>query len=171
MAGFPRLDAATSSPLSRRSALRLGGSVALLFAAGCAAGTKAGGEPQPSGTASGGTGASGGTLRIAVSSYISSWDQDFVGFDLTALMLYKNVFPYLIDYGVKDVGGSQILDSENITPTFAESFEPDADNKVWTLKLRKGVKFASGNEMTAADVKWSKDRAFAAQANVAGVTG
>ncbi|MER7361655.1 ABC transporter substrate-binding protein [Nonomuraea wenchangensis] len=173
MAGFARPDAATSSPLSRRSALRLGGSVALLFAAGCAAGTKAGGETQPSGaatgTASGGTGAAGGTLRIAVSSYISSWDQDFVGFDLTALMLYKNVFPYLIDYGVKDVGGSQILDSENITPTFAESFEPDADNKVWTLKLRKGVKFASGNEMTAADVKWSKDRAFAAQANVAGV--
>ena len=118
-------------------------------------------------------GASGGpaakTLRIAVSSYLSSWDQDFVGFDLTALMLYKNVFPYLIDYGVTNAGGSQILDTQNITPTFAESFEPDAEQKVWTLKLRRGVKFASGNEMKAADVKWSKDRAFAAQANVAGV--
>ncbi|MER7419506.1 ABC transporter substrate-binding protein [Micromonospora peucetia] len=92
-----------------------------------------------------------------------------MGFDLTALMLYKNIFPYLIDYGVTEVNGAQILDASAVTPTFAESFEPSADQKVWTLKLRKGVKFASGNEMTAADVKWSKDRAFAAQANVAGV--
>ena len=84
-------------------------------------------------------------------------------------MLYKNVFPYLIDYGVTTASGSQILDTQNVTPTFAESFEPDAEQKVWTLKLRRGVKFASGNEMKAADVKWSKDRAFAAQANVAGV--
>ena len=37
------------------------------------------------------------------------------------------------------------------------------------MKVRKGVTFPSGNEMTARDVKWSKDRAFAAKANVAGV--
>jgi peptide/nickel transport system substrate-binding protein len=119
--------------------------------------------------ATGASGAAAKTLRIAVSSYLSSWDQDFVGFDLTALMLYKNVFPYMIDYGVTEVGGSKILDTTNITPTFAESFEPSADNKTWTLKLRKGVKFASGNELKAADVKWSKDRAFAAKSNVAGI--
>ncbi|MEV7009482.1 ABC transporter substrate-binding protein [Streptosporangium sp. NPDC051022] len=151
--------------MSRRSALQLGGGIALLLASGCAAGTKAG--SAGAGGASQGPGAS--TLRIAVNSYISSWDQDFVGFDLIALMLHKNVFPYMIDYGVKPVDGGQILDTSGIAPTFAESFEPDADNKVWTLKLRKGVKFASGNEMTAKDVKWSKDRAFAAQANVAGI--
>src|SRR5690606_502320 len=161
MAGLSR---AVDTPLSRRTALRLGGGVALLLAAGCAAGTKGGEQPAGQPPAGG-----GGALRIAVNGYVSSWDQDFVGFDVTALMLFKNVFPYMIDYGVKDVGGAPILDTENITPTFAESFEPDADNKVWTLKLRKGVKFASGNEMTAADVKWSKDRAFAAQANVAGI--
>ncbi|MFD2354057.1 hypothetical protein ACFSTC_39415 [Nonomuraea ferruginea] len=65
------------------------------------------------GAASGGE---GGALRIAVGGYVSSWDQDFVGFDLTALMLFKNVFPYMIDYGVKDVGGAQILDTESIAP-------------------------------------------------------
>ena len=155
---------ASSPALSRRGVLQLGGSVALLFATGaCAADSGSKSGDGKSG------GASAKTLRIAVSSYLSSWDQDFVGFDLTALMLYKNVFPYLIDYGVTNAGGSQILDTQNITPTFAESFEPDAEQKVWTLKLRRGVKFASGNEMKAADVKWSKDRAFAAQANVAGV--
>ncbi|GAA2635275.1 ABC transporter substrate-binding protein [Dactylosporangium fulvum] len=155
---------ADSPRLSRRSVFQLGGVGALLLATGaCASGSK----DSTSSSASGG--AKSSTLKIAVSSYISSWDQDFVGFDLTALMLYKNVFPYMIDYGVKTVGGSRILDTETIMPTFAESFEPDAAQKVWTLKLRKGVKFASGNEMKAADVKWSKDRAFAAQANVAGI--
>ncbi|MFC0099778.1 ABC transporter substrate-binding protein [Micromonospora marina] len=163
MARSPR-PGASSPALSRRGVLQLGGSVALLFATGaCAADSGSKSTDGKSG------GASAKTLRIAVSSYLSSWDQDFVGFDLTALMLYKNVFPYLIDYGVTNADGSQILDTGNITPTFAESFEPDAEQKVWTLKLRRGVKFASGNEMKAADVKWSKDRAFAAQANVAGI--
>ncbi|MET7397795.1 ABC transporter substrate-binding protein [Dactylosporangium sp. NPDC005572] len=155
---------ADSPLLSRRSVLQLGGVGALLLATGaCASGSK----NNPSSSASGG--AKSSTLKIAVSSYISSWDQDFVGFDLTALMLYKNVFPYMIDYGVKTVGGSRVLDTENVMPTFAESFEPDAEKKVWTLKLRKGVKFPSGNELKAADVKWSKDRAFAAKSNVAGI--
>jgi len=152
------------SGVSRRSVLQLGGSVALLLATGaCVARSKEGGSgDKPSGSAS-------GTLRIAVPSYLSSWDQDFVGFDPTALMLFKNVYPYMIDYGVTEASGSKILDTQNIMPTFAESFEPSEDQKVWTLKLRKGVKFASGNELKAADVKWSKDRAFAAQANVAGI--
>ena len=150
--------------ISRRGLLQLGGSVALLMTTGaCAAGSK----DNPDAKASGGPAAT--TLRIAVSSYLSSWDQDFVGFDLTALMLFKNVYPYMIDYGVTSAGDSQILDTANIAPTFAESFEPDSTQKIWTLKLRQGVKFASGNEMKAADVKWSKDRAFAAQANVAGI--
>ncbi|MEV8515278.1 ABC transporter substrate-binding protein [Dactylosporangium sp. NPDC051484] len=155
---------AGSPPLSRRSVFQLGGVGVLLLATGaCASGSK----NNTSSSASGG--AKSSTLKIAVSSYVSSWDQDFVGFDLTALMLYKNVFPYMIDYGVTTAGGSRILDTEKVMPTFAESFEPDAEHKVWTLKLRKGVKFPSGNELKAADVKWSKDRAFAAKANVAGI--
>ena len=59
---------------------------------------------RKSANASPGTGSD--TLRIAVSSYLSSWDQDFVGFDPVALMLYKNVFPYMIDYGVTEADGS-----------------------------------------------------------------
>ena len=173
-----------ASPISRRGLLQLGGSVALLVAASaCAAGTKqtpssssstttttnGGGAPTGSAGPSGGATPASGVLKIAVSSYPSSWDQDFVGFDLAALMMFKNVYPYLIDYGVTTVGDSKILDTTAITPTFAESFQPDTTGKIWTLKLRKGVTFASGNEMKAADVKWSKDRAFAAAANVAGI--
>ncbi|HEX5598342.1 MAG TPA: ABC transporter substrate-binding protein [Micromonosporaceae bacterium] len=163
MAGTARSFGAGTPNISRRSVLQLGGSVALLLATGaCATGKSGGAGGNP-------TGRGASTLRIAVSSYLSSWDQDFVGFDLTALMLYKNIYPYMVDYGVTEVSGARILDTQNIVPTFAESFEPSADQKVWTLKLRQGVQFASGNEMTADDVKWSKDRAFAAQANVAGI--
>ncbi|ROO59280.1 peptide/nickel transport system substrate-binding protein [Micromonospora sp. Llam0] len=164
MAGTSPRGGSAPPALSRRSVLQLGGIGAFLFATGaCASGSGTDGSDDAS------PGASADTLRIAVSSYLSSWDQDFVGFDPVALMLYKNVFPYMIDYGVTEVDGSRILDTENVMATFAESFEPNADQTVWTLKLRQGVTFASGNEMTAADVKWSKDRAFAAQANVAGI--
>lgn len=109
------------------------------------------------------------TLIIGIPSFPGSWDQDYVGFDLVALSLYKNVYPYMIDYSVKSVAGKSVQDPENIIPTFAESFKSDASGKVWTLKLKQGIKFPSGNELTSADVKWSKDRAFAAKANVAGI--
>jgi peptide/nickel transport system substrate-binding protein len=107
-------------------------------------------------------------LRVAITSYPSSWDQDFVAFDVPALTLFKNVYPYLVDYGVSSVDGGQVLDTGNIFPTWAESFTSD-DGKTWTLRLREGATFPNGNPLTASDVKWSKDRAFAAGANVAGV--
>ncbi len=143
---------------------------------GASAGSSGSGASSGSGQTSGsapsssaGTSGPSGTLTFAVPSFPGSWDQDFVGFDLVALAMYKNAMPYLVDYGVSDVDGGKIQDTENIMPSFAESFTADESGKVWTLKLRKGVKFPSGNEMTADDVKWSKDRAFAAQANVAGI--
>ena len=107
-------------------------------------------------------------LTVAITAYPSSWDQDFVAFDLVALMFHKNVYPFMVDYDVAEVDGGRILDTENIIPTWAESFESE-DGQNWVLKIREDAKFPSGNPITAEDVKWSKDRAFAAQANVAGV--
>jgi peptide/nickel transport system substrate-binding protein len=109
------------------------------------------------------------TLTIAVSADPGSLDQDFVAFDLVALALHKNIYPYMVDYGVTTVEGAEIHDTTNVIPVFAESLETIDDGKTWILKIREGITFPSGNELTAEDVKWSKDRAFAAQANVAGV--
>ena len=108
-------------------------------------------------------------LTIAIPADLGGWDHDYLAFDLVGLAVMKNCYPFMIEYGVKEQDGARVMDTGTIEPVFAESWEGDADGKVWTLKVRKGVKFPSGNEMTARDVKWSKDRAFAAKANVAGV--
>ncbi len=152
----------TSQAPSRRAFLALGGGSALVVIAGCTGGAMSSG-------AAGSTQAASNTLTFAIPSYPGSWDEDFIGFDTVALTLFKNVIPYMVDYSVTSAGGARVQNTAQIIPTFAESFTSDAAGKVWTLKLRKGLVFPSGNELTADDVKWSKDRAFAAAANVAGI--
>src|SRR5690606_31396019 len=46
----------------------------------------------------------------------------------------------------------------NLKPRLATSWERTPDGKGWRFKLREGVKFFSGNPMTAEDVKFSLDR-------------
>jgi peptide/nickel transport system substrate-binding protein len=48
----------------------------------------------------------------------------------------------------------------NVVPELAESWEMSKDNLTWTFKLRQGVKFHDGQEMTSADVKFTFDRLF-----------
>ena len=52
------------------------------------------------------------------------------------------------------------LDHElNIVPDIAESWEKSPDGKTYTFHLRQGVKFHSGQEVKAADFKYSWERA------------
>ncbi len=64
-------------------------------------------------------------------------------------VLYSNVFE----------GLTRFMGDGSIVPGLAESWEISADGKVYTFKLNAGVKFHDGSDMTAADVKFSLDRA------------
>ena len=48
----------------------------------------------------------------------------------------------------------------NAQPELAESWEVSKDALTWTFKLRQGVKFHDGQELTSADVKFTFDRLF-----------
>jgi peptide/nickel transport system substrate-binding protein len=150
-----RTDRLFEAPITRRTFVKAAGAAGLVAALGPA-------RVLAASRAS-------GTMTIAIPSAPGSWDQDYLAFDLVGLALEKNYYPYCIDYGVRALNGAQVQNTAKIVPVFAESWKGSADGKTWTLKLKRGIRFPSGNELTAEDVKWSKDRAFAAKANVAGV--
>jgi peptide/nickel transport system substrate-binding protein len=149
------IDGLLERPLTRRSLVKAAGAAGLAAMIGPARGLA-----RPAGS---------GTMTVAIPTAPGSWDQDYLAFDLVGLALDKNYYPYLIDYPTKRSGGAVVQDTSRVVPVFGRSWAGSNGGRTWTLKLKRGVKFPSGNDLTAQDVKWSKDRAFAAKANVAGV--
>lgn len=50
-------------------------------------------------------------------------------------------------------------DTTQVVPMLAQSWEMSPDGLTWTFHLKQGIKFASGNEVTANDVVYSFERA------------
>lgn len=78
----------------------------------------------------------------------------------------KNALIHLYDwqwlrYGVREVGGVKVSDTTKLLPGIFESWKieklPNGRVK-YTYKLRKGVKFHSGNIVTAHDLRWTVAR-------------
>ncbi len=73
-----------------------------------------------------------------------------------------NVYDRLMTYGRKKLpDGSMMYDYAKLEPELAERWKMDADGMGVTFFLRKDAKFHDGTPVTAADVKWSFDRALA----------
>src|SRR5690606_24107245 len=66
-------------------------------------------------------------------------------------VVYANVFE----------GLTRITATGEVAPALAESWTISDDGKTYTFKLHTGVKFHAGADFTAADVKFSYDRARA----------
>jgi peptide/nickel transport system substrate-binding protein len=91
--------------------------------------------------------AAGGTIRCATSLPAGAIDPVTVD-DNGGLMMLIQTGEFL------SVSGPDL----RLKPVLAESWKPNQDGTVWTFKIRKGVKFHNGKEMTADDVVASIDR-------------
>ena len=66
----------------------------------------------------------------------------------------------VVHYNVLE-GLTKINMDGSVTPLLAESWSIEPDGKIYTFKLRKGVKFQDGEAFDATDVKFSFERAKA----------
>jgi ABC-type transport system substrate-binding protein len=90
----------------------------------------------------------GGTMVVTYKDDVSTLDPA-IGYDWQNWSMIKSLFDGLMDY---EPGTTKL------TKDLAESYDISADGTVYTFKLRKGVKFHNGREVTADDVKWSIER-------------
>ena len=91
----------------------------------------------------------GGDIIVTYKDDIATLDPA-IGYDWQNWSMINALFSRLVDYkpGTTELG-----------PSLADSYDVSDDGKVYTFKLHPGVKFTNGREVTAADVKWSIERA------------
>lgn len=100
------------------------------------------------------------TLVVVQELGANSMDIHGVGVNRPSNGVNWNVYDRLVTFGTKRLGdGSLSYDYYAIKPELAESFTTSADDKSMTFKLRRDAVFHDGTPVTAADVKWSLDRA------------
>ena len=131
----------------------LAGSLAAGLLAGC--GNSAGEKADTEDTAASGensaldkTGGDGGEITIGVTSFADTLEPT------------EQYFSWVVSrYGV---GETLVRFDENgeIVPCLAESWEISEDQLTWTFKIREGVKFSNGDDMTPELVKASLERTF-----------
>lgn len=90
----------------------------------------------------------GGDIVVTYKDDVATLDPA-IGYDWQNWSMIKSLFDGLMDY---EPG------TTNLRPGLAESYEVSDDGQAFTFKLRSGVKFHNGREMTADDVKYSLDR-------------
>lgn len=77
-------------------------------------------------------------------------------------MVSWNIYDRLVTHGVKTLpDGKMFYDMTKMLPEAATSWDIADDGKTMTFHLRPDATFHTGNPVTAADVKWSFDRAIA----------
>ncbi|WAJ28760.1 ABC transporter substrate-binding protein [Antarcticirhabdus aurantiaca] len=90
----------------------------------------------------------GGSIVVTYKDDIATLDPA-IGYDWQNFSMIKAIFDGLMDY---EPG------TATLRPGLAESYEISPDGKVFTFRLRDGVKFHNGRAMTADDVKYSFER-------------
>lgn len=103
--------------------------------------------------------ASNGVLVVAMGQTINSLDIHRKGTNRPSYQVAVNVYDRLVSFGTKTTAAGLSYDYTTIEPEVAESWVISDDGLTMTFKLKPGGKFHDGSAITAADVKWSYDRA------------
>ncbi len=98
-------------------------------------------QPDPNATP-------GGSITITYKDDVATLDPA-IGYDWQNWSMIKSLFDGLMDY---------VPGTTELRPGLAESYEISEDGLTYTFRLRPGVLFHNGREMTAEDVKYSLDR-------------
>lgn len=91
----------------------------------------------------------GGEMIVTYKNDISTLDPA-IGYDWQNWSIIKSLFDGLMDY---EPGTTTLV------PDLAESYEISEDGRTFTFRLRDGVTFHNGRPLTAADIKYSIERA------------
>jgi len=101
-----------------------------------------------------------GVAVVAIAQTINSLDIHRKGTNRPSYQVAVNCYDRLVSFGTKTLpDGSLSYDYSVIKPDLAESWKLADDGMSMTFKLRKDATFWDGSPVTAADVKWSLDRA------------
>ena len=76
-------------------------------------------------------------------------------YELSGIEIDANVYDRIMRFEPTDV--------TKLVPGVAESVDVSADGKTFTFKIRQGMKFSSGNPVTAGDAAWSLQRVIKLQ--------
>ncbi len=100
------------------------------------------------------------TLVVVTGATINSLDLHRTGTSRASYQVGINSYDRLLTFGTKEApGGGLSYDYTDVQPELAESWEESEDGLTLTFKLKPNATFWDGRKVTAADVKWSFDRA------------
>lgn len=134
-------SAFSSGRRTTRALIALAGiSAASLALAGCAAG----------GGGNGNGGGGGGTVTIGTTDKVTVLDPAG-SYDNGSFAVMNQVYPFLLNTP---------LNSPDVEPDIAESAEFTSPTE-YTVKLKPGLKFVNGHDLTSSDVKFTFDRQVA----------
>ncbi|MEM9783346.1 MAG: ABC transporter substrate-binding protein [Pseudomonadota bacterium] len=108
--------------------------------------------------------AQGSDVAVAVMGQtINSLDIHRTGTNRPSYQIAVNCYDRLVSFGTKATpDGGLSYDYSMIEPELAESWEISEDGLMMTFTLKPDAVFQDGRPVTAADVKWSYDRAVSA---------
>ncbi len=90
----------------------------------------------------------GGTLKVGIYKDPKSLDSRYLGWGWEANQGFNHIYERLVEYGPTV--------SSPPVPALAESWE-QLDDVTWLVRIRKGVKFHHGRELTAEDIRTQVD--------------